>query len=1673
LLTHLKSCGATFAGVRPELLIDPDDFRRLARSYARQIEHGEVTHVEADKMRLWIELDVDPPGRARRARLAAAAWRQTVMQAIKVFVLARVAPRKRPALAPNARDGAAPRRSAPPSAGTEPALTSSDAEASDTRGGEGTNETSTPLSSFDPREPAGLTGSNAFNASEQILLRWLTKHRRLVFGADAPRVRNFGADLWDASVFYAAVEAHWPSLRKTHGARIERTRFSNGAKDVVSAAAAESNARVVLDALASLRHPYADPEASARVVITDASPSDRVLFALFLYETLPTLTPRATISFNCRLGTVTKRDVALTNPSDVSVAYRARLVGPESATKQFVLEQTLVKLRPKQEAALRVLCSPTVAKRTEEEPGSVTEPERKGAERDATDDADAASVPNPEGSVPTARCFLVLSSARESFASAAAATTLVFALEASVDADAPVQSETFAARCYEMTVATVSVPNPFPADCEFAVTCVNLRRDDPRAAEAFKAIDNGDKENALVRRRRATNSTATARKDTDLGLPDRGSKARGGVAAVVAETRARDGSIRKTLDADLVSSNLPRVRRGKYPGAFGAERAAARVRGGGTVTVEVAFLPFAMGAHVAHLVFEDVDNGRFVVELLGKADLPPPAAKIKAELEVRPQTFDVAVDHQNPPFERARRLFLEKHPNRADRAEAMKARMAGDAWPSSIEYVALSNSAFVDVDETVCVAKNATWSGDFEKNANASGSAETDRPANPPTPMQLGLNVRDAGTYPAIVILGSIHDVRVVELEFAAGLRDDRAILEFSCVARKSATQEIPLVNGGATSMVVKAQLTGVDANAFAGVGRDIVVAKGRRDVFPLTFKPSRPGSFEATLVLRTAGSGGSLAGGDAGESVAYTLKGFAAPPEAESVIVIHAVARETCVKSFAVPNVFGRANKPAAYKVECDGLDFVGGEPTCAAPKNGDAFYEMSLAPRRSGIFRGALHFTTAGGHALWYALEVRVARAKPEALVSTVTDAMGASSITKRGEDDDGIRDETQLVEGKTHDETLSLRAPVRVATTARLTLTNPLNAPAVFRARCEGHGLLGAPTLTLPAKGSGSYEVTYSPLVAGATFGSVSFTHDVLGEFWYPATLVAEEAEITHVTPATAALGGAPALVKLRLQNPTDETVEVHLECDETGTDATAAFPVSRGSQSATSQKVFSIVSPSTKTLTLAPFEKGKITVAFNPSTLDLTRSATVIATSAAAGTWRWRVSGVGVAPADLNPPTLLFVTLGQSGSHAVTFTNPHEHAVSITASLEEEDSSVGRSAGVANGDGDETLPGEKPEKRFELLQTKSASRGVVVAARGSHLFPFRFKPSSMRRATATLVVTSKARGTTPSLTWRFPVVGEAEAPMSGREHVIFGKARRRAEMGMAVSLKGLEVVPSDLVSDAEGSGVPFSFEIAAPQGEREHLKKALCITPLQRHVSDARQALKFHVALRPSREMSCVVDLLVSAMSGGRWRFPIRVDAEEPEVDGVIRVKAHVGRPSVSAFTLPNPDVRETKFTAFFTPESPAAFTVSPETGAMAAGEPMDPRNALVTTAASPGSLGTTAARGRFEVTGEAVGDGPGAELRIGYAPTEYGTDLVGRLRVVTESNAWTFEVVGTTPDYVKPSAAARVDTKIGRETELLLEKAKRRNKELGNIVLKNTKPENYTSRRLLSKSRGGE
>ena len=1576
LLTHLKSCGATLAGVRPEMLIDPDDFKRLTRSYQRKIENREVTHVEADRMRSWIALEVDPPARAHRERLAQVVWRATLMQTIKIFVLNRVTPRKVQVLVPKDL-GLAPQEK---------------------------------QKLLDPREPLGLAGSNVFSVSESILLRWLTFQRRKVYGSSASRVENFGHDLKDGSVFYAAIVAHWPVAAETFETRMKLP-HSFKEKSNLTTEVCHSNACVVLEALEFVRQPYGDSDLAGAVIV-NASAAELVLFTLFLYQALPCLVPKTSIKFPCRLGKVTTKDVSLKNSSDSSITYTARLVGNNHATKQFHVEHTTIKIAPKGESHVRVNCSPTAAKpeeKVDKSPKKIANGFETGDEN--LEDIDEDGIRIPDAPTPTAACFLVLSSSKEGSASGTAGKTMVFSLEAFVDADAPVTSELFGAKLYEMRKTQIEVQNPFPADCEFVVSCHNLRRDNPRAINGFELLEGtlvGNKENAANARR-------SSQKDREIGVRRN--------ATVVDQERKRDGTVVKTLSADKILPRLPKIKRSKYPGAFGAERVAARVRGNATVTIDIAFLPFALGAHVAHLVLEDVDHGKFVVELLGKADLPNPAAVIKSELEVRPQTFDVVVDHSNPPFEQARRTFLEQHPNRMDRAEAMKARVASDAWPSSIEYAAISVSSYVEIDDFVSVSRNPLWQPGQEFDPDSLAKLNHNQ-----KPMQIGLNIRDAGTYPGVIVLGSQHDVRVLELEFTAGVKDERACLEFTAHARKMVTQDIPIVNAGGESMSVKANVQGPDAHVFIGANKDILVQKGRRDVFPLTFAPSKPGTFTAVLTLRVVKNGTSASGIDADtEQMHYTLKGFAAPPEAEGVVVVECEARCVASKTIVVPNALGKhVNKTALYSVECD-LDFCGGEPNLSVERNSEGLYTLDVAPIRSGVFKGMIHFTTPEGHALWYALEVRVAR-------PTASRVEWKSSQDASGMDVYDARESPRM---SAEQETLSLQTQTHNAVTCLITMRNPLKKPAVFRVRCEGHGLIGAPTLTLPAGKSGTYEVTYSPLFVGSSSGSVSFTHPNLGEFWYPISLTAVEAPLVEVPELKTSLGAPPVEHRLKFQNPTDDTIEVEV--------------------TSSNDLNFQVVTPATKKLTIKPFEKGRVVVKFLPSRLETIQSAVITAHSATGGTWRWRLTGSAKEPDDNNiQTTRIFVTLGQSGSHAVRFRNPFEHALAVTAKLEWEGSNNAEDSS-SNG-------------HFELLLNKlKTEKGMVVGANTAVDVPFRFKPGSMNRSDAVLVVTSAPRQNVPQLTWRFPIIGEAEAPFSGHTHVMHGKARRRYEMGMTVILKHMQEGTSGISSKIENQiGVPFQFEIAGPGNEREHLKKALQVTPLSTTIKNSE--VRFHVSLRPVREITCVVDLIITLKSGGRWRFPIRIDAEAPEVDGVIRVEAHVGHPRVALFHLPNPDVVQTHFQAFFTSDSPSAFSVSPDNGTMEAGTPVvyDHAGTSVASNASPGAVGVTHNRRRFDLCGEAVEDGPGAEFRIGYAPVEYGTDLVGRLQIVTKDNTWNYEVLGTTPVYIKPNAPAKVVTKISKATEERLKEAQERNAKIGNIVLKNTKPENYTSRKMLSR-----
>ena len=401
-------------------------------------------------------------------------------------------------------------------------------------------------------------------------------------------------------------------------------------------------------------------------------------------------------------------------------------------------------------------------------------------------------------------------------------------------------------------------------------------------------------------------------------------------------------------------------------------------------------------------------------------------------------------------------------------------------------------------------------------------------------------------------------------------------------------------------------------------------------------------------------------------------------------------------------------------------------------------------------------------------------------------------------------------------------------------------------------------------------------------------------------------------------------------------------------------------------------------------MPPFGKNKFTVEYAPSQLGELETGVITATHPEAGTWRWAVSGRGAEPTRMRP-TETFVILGEAGSGHVAFPNPFGDDETVTVRLET----------------------DEPAGVFELLTSR---RKHAVPGFGVAQFPFRFRPERMERHDATLVVETIGRGEGRDVAWRYPIHAHAEAKPSGHFHQIKTKARRTTEMGMAVTLKGLEM---------KGLREAYSFELAAPDSEKSHLKKTLVVKPLQAEILSSTAPLKFHVSFRPKRALLCTVDLLITKASGGRWRFPIHLEATEPEVDGAVQVESHVGDVAAVVFNLPNPERTAVPFTAYFTPDSPAEFAVTPERGVM---EPGVPRRETTSERAS--AAGPPRRRQALGVGVDVEPDGPGAQFRITYAPTEYGTDLVGRLVIVTDENTWVFEVVGTIPSTRLRRAARR-------------------------------------------------
>ncbi|KXZ50888.1 hypothetical protein GPECTOR_14g137 [Gonium pectorale] len=160
-LVFLKSHGCLLNAVKPEMLLDFEDFCRVMNERST---HATDNDDELEALEMWAEVENNFP------IVSAQAWNALVLQMFKVFVLGRVTLKSL--------------RSMPGSEGLELPPDSS------------------------------IIGSNFYNVAESSLLAWASAQCLREFGPKFPRITNFDADLSDASVLFALLSGYWPGLEK-------------------------------------------------------------------------------------------------------------------------------------------------------------------------------------------------------------------------------------------------------------------------------------------------------------------------------------------------------------------------------------------------------------------------------------------------------------------------------------------------------------------------------------------------------------------------------------------------------------------------------------------------------------------------------------------------------------------------------------------------------------------------------------------------------------------------------------------------------------------------------------------------------------------------------------------------------------------------------------------------------------------------------------------------------------------------------------------------------------------------------------------------------------------------------------------------------------------------------------------------------------------------------------------------------------------------------------------------------------------------------------------------------------------------------------------------------------------------------------------------------------------
>ncbi|XP_078087998.1 cilia- and flagella-associated protein 47 [Mustelus asterias] len=564
----------------------------------------------------------------------------------------------------------------------------------------------------------------------------------------------------------------------------------------------------------------------------------------------------------------------------------------------------------------------------------------------------------------------------------------------------------------------------------------------------------------------------------------------------------------------------------------------------------------------------------------------------------------------------------------------------------------------------------------------------------------------------------------------------------------------------------------------------------------------------------------------------------------------------------------------------------------------------------------------------------------------------------------------------------------------------ISNPLEESLTLDVMLNGAGITGATCLVIGPKEVISYKAKYAPSIVGESVGSVTFHSDLVGEFWYELNLIAMKP--TPITlPELQCELGKWTWQTIPLANSTIEILNLELVNSNPG--------------------IFTVEIDPRKPLIVNPQSTVEVPVHFSPSTLGKTNHcATIIFKCPQLEEWTFHLSGVGLLPQQMDPVSIS-ASVNSHASVIVPFENPTNEFLLVDVVLTDNEQ-------VTHHQSPSELPQCSNKEPVFCIPLKQ-NQGILLPPKEKLDIPLIFAPDDMVLCEGLMVVQIQKQdesswpyemgkvtsselksfcrspgGGISGIRWLYPIYGIPETISTKLSPaVIQCQARNRKEETLKVLLTGAVPGPSSAAAmqthytcnqekvRASSGQTPtgdFFYEIQyETEKARTQMESTIALNFVEKDwdTETGIVTLTFNIVFAPYKPISLSAMLKVQSATGGIWRFPLLLIATEPQVDDIINIEAFgLNKESVVCFRLTSQTRYPMPFTAHFLPSSDQEFVVSPQTGELL---PL-------------GSSGTL--------------------FTVGFTPRMYSKKYKAKLLVQTMDMQWMYEINGLDPQYTPPN-----------------------------------------------------